>query len=89
MVARKILFESDRGPGGTFEVMAVYPNGARECNLTGNPANDKHPAWSPDGSMVAYVSDRDGNMEIYVANADGSDPRNITLNPADDMFPSW
>ena len=48
------------------------------------------PTWSPDGSQIAFLSDRDGNLEIYVMFADGSDQTNITNTPdADEVEPSW
>jgi len=48
------------------------------------------PTWSPDGSQVAFFSDRDGNFEIYVMNADGSDQTNITNTPnVAETEPSW
>ncbi len=44
-------------------------------NLTHSPgAHDKWPAWSPDGSKVAYISDASGEEEIYVVAQDGSSP---------------
>ena len=57
--------------------------------LTDDPANDGVPAWSSDGSRIAFMSDRDGNWEIYVMNADGSDQARLTDNPADDGIPAW
>ena len=42
------------------------------------PANDYSPAWSPDGTKIAFVSERDGNPELYVMNADGSNQTRIT-----------
>jgi len=39
------------------------------------------PSWSPDGSKIAFVSNRDGNMDIYTMNADGSSVRQLTRNP--------
>lgn len=49
-------------------------------NLTrSSGANDKSPAWSPDGSRIAYVSDASGEEEIYVINQDGTGkPEQIT-----------
>ncbi len=44
----------------------MAPNGGNPVNLTNNPASDSDPAWSPDGSMVAFLSNGDGNGEIYV-----------------------
>ena len=45
--------------------------------------------WSPDGSKVAFLSNRDGNFEIYVMNADGSNEINLTQHPGYDVDPSW
>jgi tricorn protease len=42
-------------------------------NLTkSSGAHDKAPSWSPDGSKIAYISDRTGEEEIYVEPQDGS-----------------
>ncbi|NIM52761.1 MAG: hypothetical protein GTO22_26535, partial [Gemmatimonadales bacterium] len=48
------------------------------------PADDREPAWSPDGTRIAFASNRDGNYEIYVMDADGSNPVRLTDNPAGD-----
>lgn len=47
------------------------------------------PDWSPDGSRIAFTSERDGNEEIYLMNADGSDPISLTNNPASDSWADW
>lgn len=52
-------------------------------------AQQLDPAPSPDGSRVAYVTDRDGNAEIYVMNADGTNPQRLTDTPATEGAPSW
>ena len=57
--------------------------------LTNNNAMDGKPVWSPDGSRIAFWSNRDGGKEIYVMNADGSNVKRLTNNLADDVNPGW
>ncbi len=40
--------------------------------LTDGPVRDQDVSYSPDGKLLAYVSDKSGREEIYVANPDGS-----------------
>ena len=47
------------------------------------------PAWSPDGTRLAFMSTRDGNQEIYVMNRDGSGLRRLTNHPEIDVTPTW
>jgi Tol biopolymer transport system component/formylglycine-generating enzyme required for sulfatase activity len=39
--------------------------------------------------MVAFASERDGNVDIYVMNADGSGSQRLTTNEGDDLQPAW
>ena len=57
--------------------------------LTNNNAADGQPAWCPDGSKIAFWSNRDGKNEIYVMDADGSNVKRLTNNMSDDGNPRW
>lgn len=58
--------------------------------LTTHPADDYEPAWSPDGTRIAFISERDGNRDIYVMDVDGVDPVNVTDTPnVEEFVPSW
>jgi Tol biopolymer transport system component len=57
--------------------------------IAANPALDIYPTWSPDGSRLAFVSDREGNREIYLISPDGTGIVNLTNNPAYDSNPVW
>ena len=65
-----------------FDIWTMNADGTDRVRLTDHPAEDFDPVWSPDGTMIAFRSHRDGNEEIYVMAADGSGQRNVTMNPA-------
>lgn len=57
--------------------------------LTSGNHRNFWPAWSPDRSQIAFVSDRDGNFELYVMNADGSGVQRLTTTSEDETGPRW
>jgi len=61
----------------------------KPARVTRHPAVDQCPAWSPDGTKIAFESDRDGNFEIYVADADGSNQRRLTRYDGFDGHCTW
>jgi Tol biopolymer transport system component len=70
------------------ELYVVGLDGSEPRRLTHN-ARPVAPSWSPDGRMIAFGSDRDGNPEVYVMNADGNDQRDLTRDPTKDRAPAW
>jgi dipeptidyl aminopeptidase/acylaminoacyl peptidase len=58
--------------------------------LTGTPRmQDRAPAWSPDGSTLAYVSERSGTWALHVVGRDGERERQLTADGADYAEPAW
>ena len=49
----------------------------------------EEPARSPDGTMVAFTTFRDGDKEVYVMDPDGGNPVNLTRHRAFDSSPAW
>lgn len=84
----KIAFGSSR-ENGNHDIYLMDPDGANEARLTTNQAYDDQPAFSPDGSTIAFMTDRDGNFEIYTMPAVGGLPTRITNNFAADGFPAY
>ena len=56
---------------------------------TTNLRSTAYPAWSPDGSKLAFASTFDGSWDIYVMQTDGSGLLQLTSHPAQDWHPTW
>jgi TolB protein len=71
-------------------VHVLNVDGTAPTQLTITPQGHSGvPAWSPDGSLIAFWSSRDGNDEVYVMAADGTNARNVTRHPARDLPLGW
>lgn len=66
------------------DIYTVPTNGGKATQLTTHPAHDTQPVWSPDGSKIAFASDRTGNFDIYVMDKDGGAPKQLTTHSANE-----
>jgi Tol biopolymer transport system component len=71
------------------EIYKVNSDGTGNVNLTNNPASDWEPAWSPDGSQIAFISDRDGGPDLYLMDTDGGKQTRLTNNIKVDTETNW
>ncbi len=70
--------------------LALGSQGAlSHTQITTDPANDSYPAWSPEGTHIAFVSNRSGNDDIWVIRLSDGELTQITTHPDADTQPDW
>ena len=99
--ADTIRFQTDEGtwtnvdvsPDGAWvvfdllgDIYRVPMAGGAAERLTTGRGFDHQPRYSPDGTVIVFVSDRSGKDNLWLVNADGSNPRQLTK--LDDSFPT-
>jgi Tol biopolymer transport system component len=73
--------------GANLFSMTEYATRARQLT---SAVQNYFASISPDGSRIAFTTNRDGNEEIYIMKADGSDQRNLTSSSSTrDSWPKW
>jgi TolB protein len=83
------VFDTLKGTDGELRIDQINVDGTGHKNLIAHKAFEESPRWSPDGKLLAWVSQRDKNQEIYVADAEGKNPKRLTSEPGLDNNPSW
>ena len=76
-----------QGSGQILVVYSIYD--AKKYTFFSRGTLNSAPAWSPDGSQIAFTSNVNGNAEIYVASADGKNARQLTFHRGIDTSPAW
>jgi len=79
------------GPSGRIafdnfdDVWTIDADDTDLSRLTHSPGPDFDPSWSPDGTQIAFRSERSGEPEIWVMNADGTGQRRLAAG----LSPAW
>jgi tricorn protease len=71
------------------DLWIVGRDGGEARRLTSGIGVETSPAFSPDGALVAFTGEYDGNRDVYVVPAAGGVPRRLTYHPADDDVLGW
>jgi len=71
------------------DLWIVARDGGDARRLTAGTGNETDPLFSPDGTMVAFTGDYDGNKDVYVVTAAGGEPKRLTYHPGTDEVVAW
>jgi Tol biopolymer transport system component len=91
-----IAFVSTRG--GDYALYGMNADGGDEGRISDEHGDaetsegllfELDPAWSPDGTKIAFISKRSGSLDIYVMDADGSNVTRLTKTKENDSHPTW
>jgi tricorn protease len=71
------------------DLWIVDRNGGEAKRLTSDVGIEIDPVFSPDGRMIAFTGEYDGNEDVYVVPAAGGIPKRLTTHPDPDQVVGW
>src|SRR5215468_4646409 len=71
------------------DLWIVSREGGAAKHLTTGVGEENNPMFSPDGTMIAFTGEYDGNTDVYVVPATGGVPRRLTWHPGADLVSGW
>lgn len=71
------------------DIWAVPAQGGEARLLVSHPANESRPSYSPDGSRLAFTSNRTGGGDIYVLNFTTNDVSRLTFDDGNEQLDGW
>jgi Tol biopolymer transport system component len=83
---------------GDYAIYGADEKGRHAYRLTEHKADpstpaglfwQNEPAWSRDGALIAFTSNRDGRTHVFVMDADGTGTRRVTSTQHSDDHPTW
>jgi TolB protein len=89
----QIVYVAQLPPSGNPQIVTMNADGTNPVAITTDDTTaSETPAWSPDGSKIAFAkapADYSTTFRIYTANADGSNPTALTDGTGYAVSPSW
>ena len=67
------------------DIWKVAATGGTAVRLTSQDSYESYPQWSPDGTQIAFASDRKGNFDVYVMPSQGGSAKRLTTNSAGEV----
>ena len=71
------------------DLWSVPREGGEASHLTTGAGDESNPVFSPDGTMIAFTGQYDGNYDVFVIPAEGGVPKRLTWHPDPDQAVGW
>jgi tricorn protease len=71
------------------DLWSVAREGGDAVRLTSGAGVETDPSFSPDGKLIAFTGEYDGNVDVFVVPATGGVPKRLTWHPAPDRVLGW
>ena len=71
------------------DIWTASVDGGSAHRLTDDEGEERHPKFSPDGSLIAFTAEIDGNPDVWLIKADGSHLQRLTFHPSLDEVVGW
>jgi tricorn protease len=71
------------------DLWKVARQGGMATQLTTGPGTERDPSFSPDGTLVAFTGEYEGNTDVYLVPAEGGVPKRLTYHPGPDRVIGW
>ncbi len=71
------------------DLWSVAREGGSAVRLTTGTGYETEPAFSPDGTRIAFTGEYDGNVDVFVIPSSGGVPKRLTWHPAADHVLGW
>lgn len=85
---RYIVFSSRPPNENVAQIYVMDSDGSDVRQLTHGDFEAQYPAWSPDGTRIAFTG-YDGNFEIYAMSSDGTELARLTKTMDQENWPTW
>ncbi|NVK58158.1 MAG: PD40 domain-containing protein [Alteromonadaceae bacterium] len=71
------------------DIWKTTTSGGQATRLTSFQGSESQPVISPDGKMIAFTGEYEGNKDVFVVSIDGGEPRRLTYHPGGDAAIGW
>ncbi|MCI5141584.1 MAG: hypothetical protein D3909_07625 [Candidatus Electrothrix sp. ATG1] len=75
--------------GGRYHIYTIPVHGGTPTRITSGRGSYESPTWSPDGRLIAFSRELDGQTGIYIAQANGEGIRPLFSLEGNQSYPRW